>query len=106
MGFTFKENCPDIRNTKIARLVEELATFSLSVQIYDPLADPAHVMNEYGMELTQNMPQGPFDAIVLAVRHDEIVNLDPRRHRALLAPGGIIYDIKGILAVGASDGRL
>jgi UDP-N-acetyl-D-glucosamine/UDP-N-acetyl-D-galactosamine dehydrogenase len=106
LGITFKQNCPDIRNTKIAELVAELEAFGHNVTIHDPLADPGEVEHEYGLKISATMPKGQFDAVVLAVKHDEIVNLGPDAIRALLAPSGIIYDIKEVLPVLSSDARL
>ncbi|HRD74764.1 MAG TPA: nucleotide sugar dehydrogenase [Hyphomicrobiaceae bacterium] len=97
MGFTFKENVPDTRNTKVADLVTELQDFAADVVIYDPHANSREAEHEYGLTIANSLPGGPFEAIVIAVRHDEIVALSAERIRALLAPGGIIYDIKGVL---------
>ena len=74
MGFTFKENCPDTRNTKVADLVRELKGF-VDVVIYDPVADQEAALHEYGLRLTDTLPRGPFQAIVLAVRHSAITAL-------------------------------
>ena len=86
MGFTFKENCPDTRNTKIADLVSELKPLVEELVIYDPHADPAEAMHEYGVVVQTELPPGPFDAVVLAVRHDKIVALGERGVRRLLDP--------------------
>lgn len=106
MGFTFKENCPDIRNTKVADLVSELASLVQEVVVYDPLADPEQVREEYGIVMTSKMPDGKFDAIVLSVRHDEIRKLSPERLREVLVSGGVLYDLKQVLPTGMSDARL
>jgi UDP-N-acetyl-D-galactosamine dehydrogenase len=106
MGFTFKENVPDTRNTKVADLVRHLREFVAEVVVYDPLADAALAKHEYGIDLTNELPQGPFDAIVLAVRHDPIAALGADGVNALLAPGGLIYDLKSILPPSASHARL
>jgi UDP-N-acetyl-D-galactosamine dehydrogenase len=106
MGFTFKENVPDTRNTKVADLVRELAAVTGAVAIYDPLADPDEAMHEYGLTLATTVPDGPFEAVVLAVRHDAIVRIGAEGYRALLAPGGIVYDLKGLLPAAESDGGL
>lgn len=105
-GFTFKENCPDTRNTKVAQLVAGLKEYVSSVTIYDPLADIEQAEQEYGLTITNGLPRGPYEAVVLAVRHDAIASLGSARVRELLAPGGIIYDLKGVLPVGESDARL
>lgn len=102
MGFTFKENCPDTRNTKVADLVRELKGF-LDVVIYDPVADTEAALHEYGVSITDQLPAERFQAIVLAVRHSAITALGQKRLRAMLAPGGLIYDVTGVLPPGESD---
>jgi UDP-N-acetyl-D-galactosamine dehydrogenase len=102
MGFTFKENCPDTRNTKVADLVRELKGF-LDVVIYDPVADTEAALHEYGVSITDQLPPERFQAIVLAVRHGAITALGRNRLRAMLAPGGLIYDVTGVLPPGESD---
>ena len=97
MGFTFKENCADVRNSKVADLVKQLKAFAIHVDIYDPLAIPAEAMHEHGTEISNTMPEGPFDAIVLAVAHDEIRKAAASGLSSILAPRGLIYDIKSIL---------
>lgn len=106
MGFTFKENCPDTRNTKVADIVKEFASLVRDVTIYDPVADIAGAEQEYGAMITNTLPSGPFDAIVLAVGHDEIARLGEISIRNLLARNGFIYDIKGVLPSSASHARL
>ena len=106
MGFTFKENVPDTRNTKVADLVRALRDFVTEVVIYDPMADIALAKHEYGVDLTNELPKGPFDAIILAVKHEPIAKLGEAGIKALLAPGGLIYDLKGILPPEASHSRL
>jgi UDP-N-acetyl-D-galactosamine dehydrogenase len=106
MGFTFKENCPDIRNTKVADLVRELASFVSQVVVFDPLADADEADAEYGIELSTAMPAGSFEAVVLAVRHDAICALGPERLRALLVPDGVLYDLKQVLPIGMSDASI
>jgi UDP-N-acetyl-D-galactosamine dehydrogenase len=106
MGFTFKENCPDTRNTKVADLVQELAGLVAEVAVYDPVADIELAKHEYGIALSNTLPGGPFDAVVLAVKHDGIAGMGEAAIRSLLAPNGLIYDIKGILPASASNARL
>ncbi|MDX2202330.1 MAG: nucleotide sugar dehydrogenase [Hyphomicrobiaceae bacterium] len=107
MGFTFKENCPDTRNTKVADLVRELQPFASAITIYDPHADPAEARHEYGIEITNECPEGSFDGIILCVKHAEIVALGEAWMRKHLASAqGFIYDLKEILPVSASDARL
>jgi len=106
MGFTFKENCPDTRNTKVADLARELADFVAEVVIYDPHADAEVAKHEYGLAIESALPKGPFDALVLAVRHDAIVGLGQRGLQKLLVKDGLIYDIKGVLPAGESHARV
>jgi UDP-N-acetyl-D-glucosamine/UDP-N-acetyl-D-galactosamine dehydrogenase len=106
MGFTFKENCPDTRNTKIADLVKELQGFVSEVVVYDPEADIAEARHEYGLRVQNDMPKGKFDAVVLAVKHADIVELGETKLRKLVKPGGVLYDLKGVLGIGRSDGGL
>ncbi|MBX9592540.1 MAG: nucleotide sugar dehydrogenase [Hyphomonadaceae bacterium] len=107
MGFTFKENCPDTRNTKVADLVRELEPFAKEVAVYDPCADPAQALQEYGIAIHNEMPAGLFDGIVLAVRHRAIEVLGlAKLHARLRTEAGFIYDLKAILPLTASDARL
>ena len=105
MGFTFKENVPDTRNTKVVDLVRELGSF-LNVVVYDPVADRDDALHEYGIGIVPELPDDRFQAVVLAVKHREIMALGRERLGALLAPGGLIYDITGVLAPGESDARI
>lgn len=102
LGITFKENCPDVRNTKAVDVIEALQDYSLDVTTFDPWANPAEVMHEYklecGSELTE---ETKYDAIILTVAHKEFTDLDLNKY---LKEGGIIYDVKGILT--ACDNRL
>jgi UDP-N-acetyl-D-galactosamine dehydrogenase len=106
MGFTFKENVPDTRNTKIVDLVRSLRDFVGEVTIYDPMADSRMAQDEYGIQLTNSCPAGPFDAIILAVKHEPIAQMGETGIKALLAPGGLIYDLKGILPPSVSHARI
>jgi UDP-N-acetyl-D-glucosamine/UDP-N-acetyl-D-galactosamine dehydrogenase len=105
MGFTFKENVPDTRNTKVVDLVRELGSF-LDVVVYDPVADRDDALHEYGVTIVDQLPGDHFQAVVLAVKHREIVALGRERLGRLLAPGGLIYDITGVLALGESDAHI
>jgi UDP-N-acetyl-D-galactosamine dehydrogenase len=106
MGLTFKENCPDTRNSKVVDLVEELRAMVGEVVIYDPVADAAGVRAEYDLELVRTLPHEKFEAIVLAVRHDQIGQIGAERLRSMLVPGGVLYDLKQVLPIEASDARL
>ena len=107
MGFTFKENCPDTRNTKVADLVRELQSFVGEVSVFDPLASPDEAAHEYGLVVHNTLPAGPFDGVILAVRHDAFVTLGQDKIRALVQPrNGFVYDVKGVLPASASEARL
>jgi UDP-N-acetyl-D-galactosamine dehydrogenase len=106
MGLTFKENCPDIRNTKVVDLVRELEQMVGEVVVQDPHADVREAYEEYGIAVASKIPNGPFDAIVLAVRHNEIVDLGVDRLRDMLSADGVLYDLKQVLPIEASDARI
>jgi UDP-N-acetyl-D-galactosamine dehydrogenase len=103
MGFTFKENCSDVRNTRVIDIVQELESYGMQVITYDPWVQSEEVAQEYkGLVVHSALPQGTYDAVVLAVAHREFENLDLRA----LTPQGLVYDVKGLLPKGASDWRL
>ena len=102
LGITFKENCPDVRNTKIVDVISALTDYGISVVITDPLASPAQVLQEYNLLTTKDLPQEQFDAIVLGVAHAEFLTLD---FPSLQKQNSILYDVKGILK-GNVDGKL
>lgn len=107
MGFTFKENCPDLRNTRVIDLVQELCEFGAHVDIFDPWADPCEAEAEYGVKLLGEAPAaGEYDAIVLAVAHDEFKAGVNAIAPSLVNEKTVIYDIKGMLARDVVDGRL
>ena len=94
LGFTFKENCPDVRNTKVVDVVSNLQQYGTDLTIFDPWANPAEVAHEYGIETVTELPEDQYDAIVLAVSHHEFKDLDFEKY---LSANGVIYDVKGIL---------
>lgn len=102
LGVTFKENCPDIRNSRVIDVVAEFNEYSCKVDVYDPWADAAEVKHEYGLNLVSK-PGGDYDAIVLAVAHNEFLKLDIR---ALGRSNSVVYDIKGLLDKNIVDERL
>ncbi len=95
MGATFKENVTDIRNSKVADVVNELKSFSCTVDVADPYADSAEVKHEYGYELVKEM-KGPYDAIIVAVNHTEYASKDEAWFKSMLTPKGLLVDLKGI----------
>lgn len=103
LGFTFKENCPDIRNTKVVDIYHTLEEYTSNITVYDPLASTEQVSHEYGIEVKNDIPQEKYDAVILAVAHNEFRNLDIA---SLLNDNGVVYDVKGVLDRSISDARL
>jgi UDP-N-acetyl-D-glucosamine/UDP-N-acetyl-D-galactosamine dehydrogenase len=103
LGITFKENCPDIRNTKVVDIVHTLEPYTKNITIYDPWANPEEVKHEYGVEVVNELPKEKFDTAILAVAHKEFTNLDIN---SLLNPCNVIYDVKSFLPREIVDGRL
>ena len=106
LGITFKENCPDIRNTKVVDIYRSLEEYTHDITVYDPWADPIRVEKEYGIRvknLELKVERGGFDAVILAVAHDEFKSLDVK---SLVKSNGVIYDVKGVLPRDIVDGRL
>lgn len=106
LGFTFKGDCPDVRNTKIIDIVEELQSFNMNVDVYDNWADPEEVKHEYGIELIDDLKVGEYDAIVLAVDHSEFKEWGEEKVRSLGKKEHVLYDVKYVLGLGESDLRL
>ena len=94
LGITFKENCPDVRNTKVVDVVKSLKEYNTNVTIHDPWADVEEVKREYNLHSVKELPQGKYDAVVLAVAHDEYKNLDLK---SIMKDGAVVYDVKGVL---------
>ena len=98
LGFTFKENCPDIRNSKVVRLVTSLQSFGFSTDISDYWVDPDVALKEYSLRISKELPSyKQYGAIVVAVSHSKYIDLDINRWRSLLRPNGVILDLKGIV---------
>lgn len=102
LGITFKENCPDVRNTKIVDVISSLADYGIQVSIYDPWANPAEVKHEYKLLTSETIPNDKFDAIVLGVAHDKFTTID---FDSIKNENAVIYDVKGILGA-IADGKL
>ena len=96
LGITFKENCPDVRNTKVVDVVKHLEDYGIHITIYDPWATPEEVLEEYGLKTINEAPDGIFDAIVLTVAHKQFLDLDLTKFKA---PKSIVYDVKGALEI-------
>ena len=106
LGITFKENCPDIRNTKVVDIYHTLREYTPNLTVYDPWANPAAVKHEYGIDVVNTLPEGEkYDAVILGVAHNQFKDLDIR---GLLADkeNGVLYDVKGILPREIIDARL
>ena len=103
MGLTFKENCPDVRNTKVIDIYNSLKEYSVNITVYDPWANPEIAKREYGVDIVSELPHQKFDAIVLAVAHDAFLKVDIHE---LCLENHVIFDVKGILDKRLIDGRL
>jgi UDP-N-acetyl-D-galactosamine dehydrogenase len=108
LGLTFKENCPDIRNTRVVDILAILRGYGVQVDVYDPWVDRAEVFSEYGIEPLAELPEAgaSYSAIILAVNHDELTSLGAARIRELGVPDAVLFDVKGVLPLGDADGRL
>jgi len=106
LGFTFKENCPDVRNTKVIDIVNGLKKYNTEITVFDPMADPESVKHEYNLEITNKeseLKANYYDAVVLAVAHKEFINFNLDKYKKSLS---VIFDVKGILPKSIIDGRL
>ena len=106
LGLTFKENCPDLRNTRVIDVIGELANYHLVVDVHDPCANAKEAFREYALNLVAQPDSGRYDAIVLAVAHRQFVDLGVERIRAFGKPACVIFDVKGVLPADAVDDRL
>ena len=104
LGITFKENCPDIRNTKVVDIYTTLNEYTNNITVYDPQANANEVKHEYNVDIENELPcEAKYDAVVLAVAHKEFAELDVK---SLTVENGVVYDVKGILPKEIIDGRL
>lgn len=106
MGLAFKENCPDLRNTRVVDIVAELRSYGVEVDIWDPWVETADAEHEYGLELVTKPDAGAYDAIVMAVAHQEFIEMGGDKIRALGKPTAVIFDVKSALPLGAAELRL
>ena len=106
MGLTFKENCPDIRNTRVIDLVREFESFNCNVDVYDPWVRKDHAIHEYNIKPINKPTKGKYDAIILAVAHDKFKALTAEKIREYGKENHVLYDLKFLLEVNESDGRL
>jgi len=102
LGFTFKEDCPDVRNTRVIDIYNELRNFDINIEVYDPWVNPQEVKHEYNIEVLNSFSKVNYAAVILAVAHKEFLDLDIRS----FAPNGVIYDVKGFLPKNIIDARL
>ena len=106
MGLAFKENCPDLRNTRVIDIVSELLQYQAAVDVHDPWVDAAEAEHEYGLRLVAEPDAGAYDAIVVAVGHRQFIAMGGAGVRAFGKPGAVVYDVKCVLPRDAVDGRL
>ncbi|MDJ0757926.1 MAG: Vi polysaccharide biosynthesis UDP-N-acetylglucosamine C-6 dehydrogenase TviB [Woeseiaceae bacterium] len=106
LGLAFKENCPDVRNTKVVEIHSELGSYGASVDVYDPWIDAAEAKAEYGIDLIDNPEAGAYDVVVIAVAHDQFRQLGARGIRAFGKPDSLVYDIKYVLPASDADDRI
>lgn len=106
MGLTFKENCPDLRNTKVVDIINELQDYGVQADCYDPWINPQEAFHEYSIAPVSELSPGEYDAVILAVAHKQFIEMGADRIRALAKPDHVLYDLKYILPAHASDLRL
>jgi UDP-N-acetyl-D-galactosamine dehydrogenase len=106
LGLAFKENCPDLRNTKVTDIADELESYGASVDICDPWVSHEEAREEYGIDLVAEPEKGAYDIVVAAVAHDQFKAMGADGMRALGKPTSVVYDIKYVLPAEASDDRL
>lgn len=106
LGFTFKENCPDVRNTRVIDIIEEFSDYNVNVDVYDPWVKPSEVEHEYGITPIQSPEKNHYDAVILAVSHKQFAAMSAAEIRAFGKENMILYDVKSMLPADQVDGRL
>src|SRR5579883_2698515 len=106
LGLTFKENCPDLRNTRVTDIIDEFRACHADIDVYDPWVDPAEARHEYGLDLVPELRPRSYDAIVLTVAHHQFTAMGAAALRALGKPECVLFDVKSVLPRDAVDGRL
>ncbi len=106
MGLTFKENCPDLRNTRVIDIIQELQTYGVNVHVYDPWVNASEASHEYGIDMLTSLPDGRYDAVLLAVAHTQFKAMPIEAIRALGKPNSIIFDLKYLFPAQLTDERL
>ncbi len=106
MGLSFKENCPDLRNTKVIDILEEFKDYGLGVEVYDPWVDPEEALLEYGIEIIPFPSEHRYDGVVLAVGHQDFVDMPITQIRSFMKEQAVLFDVKNILPTQEIDGSL
>ena len=106
LGLTFKENCPDLRNTKVVDILRELTSYGTEVDVHDPWVDAAEAKAEYGLDLVAVPDKGAYDVVIIAVAHDQFLALGEEGIKAFCKETSVLYDIKYVLPSEAVDDRL
>ena len=106
MGLAFKENCPDLRNTRVIDIVREFEDYHATVEVYDPWVEPEIAKLEYGLSLVEEPDQASYDAIIIAVAHQQFIDLGVDAIRAFGKPGHVLYDLKSVFPISSVDARL
>jgi UDP-N-acetyl-D-galactosamine dehydrogenase len=106
LGLTFKENCPDIRNTKVVDIIKELAGYGIDCDVHDPWVNAKEASDHYGLTVTEAPEHSAYDVVVVAVAHAQFHKLGENGIKAFGKPGAVIYDIKYLLPASGSDDRL
>jgi UDP-N-acetyl-D-galactosamine dehydrogenase len=106
LGLAFKENCPDLRNTRVVDIIDTLRGYNADVDVHDPWVDAAEAKHEYGLDLVAEPPAGAYDAVIVAVAHRQYAAWGVGGIRAFLKPDAVLYDVKYVLPRQHVDGRL
>jgi len=106
LGFAFKENCPDLRNTRVIDIIDELNVYNANISIYDPWVSAEEATHEYGVTLLKDVPKNRYDAIVITVAHNEFREMGIDKIRAFGVPHAVVFDAKYLFPARATDGRL
>jgi UDP-N-acetyl-D-galactosamine dehydrogenase len=107
LGLTFKENCPDLRNTKVVDIIRALQHYNAVVDVYDPWIDPDEAHHEYGLDVLRSVPEaGAYSAVIVAVGHRQFLELGLAGVRAFGKPDAVLFDVKSLFPLGTADGRL
>jgi UDP-N-acetyl-D-galactosamine dehydrogenase len=106
LGFAFKENCPDMRNTRVIDIVDTLKEYNADVDVYDPWIDAQQVRDEYELTLIDSLPHNTYDAVILAVAHQQIIDAGMDAINSCTRVDSVVYDVKSVLPADQVDGRL